>query len=273
MKIIFATVIVLMAVTGTALAECSAADRAALEAFDRAWAKANEDGDRNAMMAIYADDFVGYPAMNGKTQAIDGAMRAFERNKANSAMTERATHDMYMISCTPMTATITHRNIIWVQHGAGGKPETFWTRSIHFLEKRNGKWQVVSNAGHDMDDYMTVSYLEQDWNNAFWKKDRAWFDANFASDFSSIGSREGALTGKADEIASIMGDKSTYDLVETTDMNVSIEGNTARVTGIFHLKGKDEKGAPFDTRIRYTDIWVKRDGRWMAWASQGTRIP
>lgn len=129
---------------------------------------------------------------------------------------------------------------------------------------------VVGNAGHTLDDNATVWYLEQDWNDAFWKKDKAWFDANFASDFSNVGSGDGAVTGKTDEIASIIGDKNTYDLVETTDMNVHVDGNTARVTGIFHLKGKDAKGAAFDTRIRYTDIWIKRDGRWVAWSSQGT---
>ena len=55
-------------------------------------------------------------------------------------------------------------------------------------------------------------------------------------------------------------------------MNVNIDGTTARVTGIFHLKGKGADGKAFDTNIRYTDIWVKRDGHWIAWSSQGTRM-
>lgn len=26
-------------------------------------------------------------------------------------------------------------------------------------------------------------------------------------------------------------------------------------------------------KIRFTDAWIKRDGRWQVWASQGTRMP
>jgi ketosteroid isomerase-like protein len=44
------------------------------------------------------------------------------------------------------------------------------------------------------------------------------------------------------------------------------------VTGIYHLKGRDAKGQPIDRRIRYTDVYVKKDGRWQAVASQGTPI-
>ncbi len=56
-------------------------------------------------------------------------------------------------------------------------------------------------------------------------------------------------------------------------MNIRIDGNHAVITGVFRLKGKDEKGAAYDRKIRYTDTWIKRDGRWQAWSSQGTNIP
>jgi ketosteroid isomerase-like protein len=55
-------------------------------------------------------------------------------------------------------------------------------------------------------------------------------------------------------------------------MNIRIDGNNAIITGIFRTKGKDDKGA-FDRKTRYTDVWIRRDGRWQAWSSQGTVIP
>ncbi len=268
-KIISISVLILVSALA-AFAQCSDADKKALEAFDHAWSEAGLKGDKAALTAIYADDYVGLPGMAGKTTAIDNAMRAFERNKANPAGADKTTYDNYIISCTPNSATVTHRNTVWTPMGEGGKPETYYSRSVHVFEKRGGKWQVVSNAGNDLDEYAILWYLEQDWNTAFWKKDTDWFKKNFAEDFSNISSETGAITDKAAELASIGGDKSTYDLVETTDMNINIEGRTARITGIFHLKGKDDKGKAFDTRMRYTDIWVKREGRWVAWSSQGT---
>lgn len=258
---------------GTAFGQCSDADKKALEAWDRAWGEATIAGDRAALTGYFADDFMALPGMVGKAKAIDDAVKNAEKNKTKSPEEKnKVTHDNYIISCSATTATITHRNIVWTPMGEGGKPETYNTRSVHFLEKRGGKWQAVSNAGGDLSDYDNLWYLEQDWNNAFWKKDGEWFKNNFASDFSNVGSDDGALTGKAEEIASIVGSKSTYSLVETTNMDISIEGKTARITGIFHLVGKDAAGKPFDTKIRYTDVWVKRDGRWQAWSSHGTMM-
>lgn len=271
-KILGLLVLIGVAIT-TAAAQCSEADKKALEAFDGAWSKAGQGGDRAALMNILADDYVAFPGRQGKASAIEATMRTFETNKTNPAGADKVTYDHYIISCTPVTATITHRNTISTLDGVGGKPETFYSRSVHFLEKRGGRWQVVSNAGNDLDDYGVLWYLEQDWNNAVWKKDKGWFDRNYASDFTSISSTTAKIMNKAEDIADTMDDKSTLEMVETTGMNIRIDGNYAIITGTFRMKGKDEKGSAFDRRIRYTDTWIKRDGRWQAWSSQGTMMP
>lgn len=273
MKSTVILVALILSITIPAAAVCSDTDKKALAAFDAAWSKAGQSGDKAALMSIYADDYMGLPGMQGKTEAIEATMRNFERNKANPAGADKVTSDHYIISCTPMSATITHRNVIWTPNGSGGKPETFYARSVHVLEKRNGNWQVVSNAGNDLDEYAILWYLEQDWNDAMLKKDKAWFETNFAADYSGIGSTNARLVNKTEEIADMMNPKVTMELVETTGMNIRIDGNFAVVTGVFRTKGKDENGKAFDIRSRYTDTWIKRDGRWQAWASQGTVIP
>lgn len=273
MKSIFLTFVLTCAFSGYAFAECSNADKSALEAFDRAWGNAGVNGDRSALMGIYADDYAGLPGMQNKMATIDGTMKAFERNKANPAGADKVTHDSYMITCTPNSATITHRNIIWTADGTGKKPETFWTRSIHFLEKRGGKWQVVSNAGHEMDDAMSLGYMEHDWNDAAVKRDKTWFDKNYAADYTSVSSRNGALMNKEEDIADTLKGTGGDDWNELSELNIRTEANTAIVTGVNHVKGKDDKGVAYDLRVRFTDTWIKRDGHWLAWATQGTRIP
>lgn len=242
----------------------------ALEAFDRAWSAAGEKGDKAQLMNIYADDYVGFPEMETKTSAIEGTMTTFERNKVNPARANKTTHDHYMISCTPTTATITHRNTVWTPMGAGGKPETYYTRSVHFLEKRGGKWHVVSNAASDVDEYGMLWYLDKEWNTATVKDDKAWFEENFAPDFTSVSASTGKMSNKKEDIESI--GKSKIEMADSSDVNIRIDGNSALVTGIFHVKGTDEKGAAFEQRMRYTDTWIKRDGRWQVWSSQGTLI-
>ena len=271
-RYLFGVLLIAIAACGVSIAQCSDADKKALEAFDKAWGAASVSGNRAELMNIYADDYTGLPGMQSKTAAIDSAVKAAEREKANTNP-DKVTYDHYIISCTPNSATITHRNTVWTENGEGGKPETFYTRSVHVLEKRGGKWQVVSNAGNGLDDYGVIWYMEQDWNDAVWHKDRAWFEKNYASDFTSIGSANARLMNKAEDIDDTVNDKSTYDLVSTTDMDIRMDGRTAIVTGVFRLKGKDEKGAAFDRKIHYTDVWIKRDGRWQAWSSQGTNMP
>jgi ketosteroid isomerase-like protein len=273
MKRILFIFTLICAVAIPVFAECSEADKKALEAFDRAWSKAGQSGDKATLMSVYADDFMGLPGMQGKAAAIEGTMRTFEQNKANPAGADKVTYDHYIISCTPTSATITHRNTVWTPNGEGGKPETFYTRSVHVLEKRGGTWQVVSNAGNGLDEYDVLWYLEQDWNNAVWKKDRDWFEKNYAADFTSVSSQTAKVMSRAEDIADTVDDKSTIELVETTGMNIRIDRNFAVVTGTFRVKGKDDKGSAFDRKMRYTDTWVRRDGRWQAWSSQGTPIP
>lgn len=272
MKSILMLLLITVAMAVSAAAQCSDADKKALEAFDRAWGVAGETGDKAALMNIYADDYVGMPGMLGKMVTIEGTMKTFEKNKANPAMADKVTHDSYSISCTPNTATIVHRNIIWTPDGTGGKPETFWTRSVHFLEKRGGKWQVVSNAGHEMDDAMTLGYLENDWNNAGIKKDKGWFEKYYAADYTSVSSKDGKLRDKAEDIATL-NDPGGDEWAELSGMNMRIDGNMAIVTGVNHVKGKDDKGVAYDVKVRFTDTWIKRDGYWQVMATQGTRMP
>lgn len=270
MNRIFAMVLLTLAFAPAAFAECS--DKQALEAFDRAWGDAGRKGDRNALMTIYADDYVGLPDMQNKTQTIDATMKAFQADQANPGMADKISHDNYMITCTSASAVITHRNIITAKN-ASGNDETFWTRSVHFLEKRGGKWQVVGNAGNGMDEYAMLGYMERDWNTADMSRDISWFEKNFASDYTSISSGSGKLFSKSEEIADMRNDKRVVEAADLSEVNIRIDGNTAIVTGVNHVKGRDGDAKPFDYKLRFTDTFIKRDGRWQVWASQGTRIP
>ena len=273
MKNIILMFVFTFAFAGFAFGECGEADKKALEAFDRAWGMAGEKGDRSALLAIYADDYAGMPEMQNKTQTIDNTMKAFESDRANPNMADRISHDNYMITCTPNSAVITHRNIVTTKNGAGGKEETFWTRSVHSLEKRGGKWHVVGNAGNGLDESAILAYMEMDWSNAEVKRDTNWFEQNFAADYRGISSRTGKISSKAEEIAGYKSDKSITESAAASDLDIRIEGNSAVVTGVYRTKGRDEKDQPFDRSIRFADTYIKRDGRWQVWASQGTLIP
>ncbi len=270
MKAILAAGVLISALSTPAFAQCTDADTKKLEEFDRAWTEATRLGDRAALQGIIADNFTGITptGLTSKVEIIDNAVTAAQKAKADAAPAPKVAYDHYLIGCTPTTATITHRNA--VTETENGKEHTSYSRSVHVLEKRGDRWQVVSNAGHPLADSTVLLYLERDWNAAEMKRDAAWFERMLTNDYSGVDSRTGKAVTKAENIAGIK--TNTVDSASLSGLDVRMQGDLAVVTGLTHNKGKDDKGVAFDSRIRFTDVWVKRDGRWQVLSSHGSDV-
>lgn len=271
MKRFIAVSVLIIAAATMAFGQCSDADRKKLEAFDRTWGDAGQRGDQAFLKNVYADDYVNLSPAGSltKAEAIENAVKAAERNKTNPNP-DRVSHDYYVINCSANSATITHRNVIATK--VNGKDQTFYSRSVHFLEKRGSDWRVVSDAGGPLNDGGQLLYMEREWNDADKARDVTWFERNYAEDATDISSRTGLVQSKSEVIASLKTDRSVLDSLELSDLNVRIEGNTAIVTGVNHVKGRDDKGQAIDRWTRFTDVFVKRDGRWQILATQGTAV-
>jgi ketosteroid isomerase-like protein len=253
--------------------QCSEAERARLRELDKAWADATNRGDRAQLEAIFADDFASTD-INGsqnKATTIDAAVRAAERGRASGQTAPPTVYDNYVISCTPVSAIITHRATTTTT--VNGKEQTSYFRSVHALEKRGGRWRVVGNAGHALTDAAVLLYLENDWNDARIRKDIPWFERILTDDATAASASTGTFLTKSQYIESIKADKSVLESIELLEPSVRVDGNTAIITGVNRVRGRDAQGKPFDRRTLFTGTWVKRDGRWMVSAFQGTVIP
>ncbi|HJQ26922.1 MAG TPA: nuclear transport factor 2 family protein [Blastocatellia bacterium] len=114
--------------------------------------------------------------------------------------------------------------------------------------------------------------MEHEWNEALKARDLTWFERNLAADVTDISSGNGALHTKAEDIAALKADRTVYESLALSDLKARVEGNAGIVTGVNHIKGRDEQGQPFDVRLSFTDTYIRRAGRWQVWASQHTRI-
>lgn len=272
MKNILGVTLVIFAATALAFGQCSDSDKRMLQDWDKKLGDAGRAGDRAFLQSAYADDYSGlapWGAVN-KTTTIDNTVKAAARSSATSQGTPTVKYDYYDITCSGDLAVMTHRTASTAS--PDGKERTTYSRSVHILKKRSDGWQMISNAGSPLDDGGILLYMEREWNDASKSRDVSWFERNYAYDVSDIGSRTGALHTKAEELDSVKNDKSVLDTLELSEMNVRVEGNIAIVTGVNHVSGRDEKGKPLDERVRFTDVYVKRDGRWLVLATQGTAI-
>ena len=111
--------------------------------------------------------------------------------------------------------------------------------------------------------------MERDWTEAQLKKNTAALDKILADDWVSQGPT--GVSTKAQSLADLKSGDNKYESVTLGDMKVRVFGNTAVVTGSddekSSYKGKDTSG-----HYTWTDVFVKRQGRWQAAASQGTRM-
>ncbi len=92
-----------------------------------------------------------------------------------------------------------------------------------------------------------------------------------ADEFMEI-SRFGQLRTKADNIRDIGSGDLRLSSVKYDNLTVRIYGEVAVLTAIADNTGTF-RGTPFSGKIRYTRIFVRRDGRWQAVAMQQTALP
>ncbi len=131
---------------------------------------------------------------------------------------------------------------------------------------------AVTKSPQELADEKTLLQMEHDWNEALKTRNVKWFEENLAGDMTEIMSSNGSLNTKADGIKYLARDKTVYELLEVSDLRVRVEGNAGIVTGINHIKARDEDGKLVELRFAFTDIYIKREGRWQVWSSQHTTI-
>lgn len=128
----------------------------------------------------------------------------------------------------------------------------------------------AQQAKGDSDDSVsqTLKAAEQAWLNAEKNDDAAAFDKIVADDWIGI-SPDGKRETKAERAAEIK--TNHIDSATLGDMKVRVFGFTAVVTGT-----DDETtmvdGKPSTGHFVWTDVFVKRNGNWLAVASQTAQV-
>lgn len=112
--------------------------------------------------------------------------------------------------------------------------------------------------------------MERDWSQAGLKKDFKTLDRIMADDWVSIDS-QGQATTKAQTLAAMKSNDASQQAIALGEMKVRVFGTAAIVTGTDVEKGS-YKGQDSSGKYAWMDVFVKRNGRWQAVASQSTKI-
>ena len=117
----------------------------------------------------------------------------------------------------------------------------------------------------------SVRALETARAQALLKADTTALSRLVADEFIEV-SRFGQLRTKADNIREIGSGDLKLTSVKYDSVTVRLYGNVAILRGIADNTGMFH-GFPFAGKLRYTRVFVRRDGRWQAVAMQHTMLP
>jgi ketosteroid isomerase-like protein len=129
-------------------------------------------------------------------------------------------------------------------------------------------WPARTTASGDAE--QEVRAMEKRWNESRVRADVAALDRLLADGWT-VTHGDGTINTKAEYLADLKsGDRKFFADVKQDDFSVRIYGDTAVAAGISDSK-VEYKGKPSGGALRFTRVYVKRDGRWLMIVSHATR--
>jgi hypothetical protein len=110
--------------------------------------------------------------------------------------------------------------------------------------------------------------IEDAWRKARVDGDIAFLESVYAKELRITGA-DGSVIERDKDISLFATGKIRPEFIEGEDVRVLLYRDVGVVTGCDHLKGT-YNGVPGEGRVRFTHVWVRRDGRWQLVSSQGT---
>jgi ketosteroid isomerase-like protein len=112
--------------------------------------------------------------------------------------------------------------------------------------------------------------LNRQWMESYVRRDIGFLERHLAEDYVST-FPDGTVLDRQGEIDALKSGEIALEAMTPSEMNVRTYGDVAVITGRSTIKA-NVKGQPVSGDYRFTDVWVKQSGRWLAIASQVTRI-
>jgi ketosteroid isomerase-like protein len=112
----------------------------------------------------------------------------------------------------------------------------------------------------------------REWDEAYARRDTEALNRILADDFFFTDAA-GTVNNKTQYIMAVIKspDITLIEPVKSDDLSIRLYGDVAVVTGRTGIRGRPRHPASRDL-FRFTDVWVKRQGRWQVVASQVTRV-
>ena len=148
-----------------------------------------------------------------------------------------------------------------------------------YQRQPDGAWKCIfdiwnsdnpaTGATADGVEEQALYQILREWAAAYMKKDAAAVDKFLAKEF--VGTLDGRTLNKAQALAMIKSNPAKLESGEMSDMTAMVFGDTAVVRGVYNVKGTTN-GKDSSAKGQFTEVYVKRDGRWQCVTDYDTRL-
>jgi hypothetical protein len=119
------------------------------------------------------------------------------------------------------------------------------------------------------DDEQDLITIQHELARAWLENDRAFIERVLATEWS-VTQADGSILDRAVVLGTFF-DTVSFDSNVVDDLSVKLYGDAAVVRGRTSVSAR-VSGAPVSARIRFTDVFIRRDGRWQAVASHASAL-
>jgi ketosteroid isomerase-like protein len=144
-------------------------------------------------------------------------------------------------------------------------------RPNHGVHVRMPKGMLAAGrSGSDNAAERDIRALEKQWNDARVRADVATLDRLLGADWTVVHG-DGSINTKAEYLADLKSGARKFSAdVKEDELSVRVVGDTAIAAGLSDSK-LTFHGKPSGGPLRFTRVYVNRDGRWIMVASHATR--
>jgi ketosteroid isomerase-like protein len=136
-------------------------------------------------------------------------------------------------------------------------PTSTLAASASLLAMAGGSLPAANMADHDVADLIAA---DQRMQHAFVLRDLAALREIFTDDYVLVVA-SGAERSKTMVLAEVESPQVRWEINRSSGWAVRVRGDCAIVVATLHQKGIDH-GKPFDSKVKYSDTWIRDHGRW-----------
>ena len=128
---------------------------------------------------------------------------------------------------------------------------------------------AVATRADEASDKAELIKMEKDFTALLNRNDVAAIEAALSPEWKMVGS-QGAILDRTQMVEWFRSGRLKLESYESGNYEVRIHSDAAVVTGVDRSKGNFD-GAPFDVRERFSDFYVRKDGKWVCvWTHTST---